>query len=72
MTQHKGVSYYTSGTAVLRVHFPEDKICCYWCPFRDFDYGTKQYQCKLTNELLVYPMTNVGSDCPVVLDETEG
>lgn len=30
MAFEKGVRYYTTGT--LAVHFPEDKICCGYCP----------------------------------------
>lgn len=65
-----GVSWYTTGTATIPVHFPEDRTVCAFCPYLTRVYGVR-HQCKLTDEMLLYPESSRGHDCPVKFDEKE-
>lgn len=63
-----GVGWYTSGTASVEVHFPEDKVCCANCvTFCRFEEAFKRYSCRATGEQLLYPFTTIGAMCPVEL-----
>lgn len=65
----KGVLYYTEGRAVVRVCFPEDRVCCQWCPYVRPEDSLKRYRCLLTGEYLLRPFTSRGNRCPVEMDE---
>lgn len=66
-----GVSYYTFGTAHIKISFPETQICCRWCPFCRSEESLKRYWCRLTNEMLYNPYAGLGEDCPVKFEEKE-
>ena len=65
------VQFYTWGTAVLRVPFPEDMTQCQWCPFVRNEDSLKRHRCLLTGEYLPFPFTSRGNECPVVIDNEE-
>lgn len=65
----KGVSYYTSGKAVVPVHFPEDAVACRWCPFCYMDNMERNW-CRL-NGTLLYTKDTISDDCPIVFDKEE-
>lgn len=65
------VRYYTTGVAILPVHFPEDRTVCQWCPFVRCDESLKRCRCLLTLEYLPYPFTSRGDQCPVTFSDKE-
>jgi hypothetical protein len=60
-----GVKYYTKAT--VEVFFPENKICCDYCPLLE-TYARKQ--CRRTGEYLVDTRT-IGYDCPLQFEMEE-
>lgn len=62
----RGVSYYTRGT--VEVGFPEDDVCCRWCPLLRVELKTDRSYCCKTGEYLVSPSFFVGQLCPIVFD----
>ena len=64
-----GVSYYTSGKAVIPVHFPEDKVCCQYCMFCRTESELNRFWCRLTNEMIYNPAAGIRDSCPVVFEE---
>ena len=60
-----GVTYYT--TMTVDIHFPEDKVCCRFCPLLE-TYARKQ--CRRTGEYLIDTRT-FGRYCPLVIMEDE-
>ena len=63
-----GVSYYTKATA--EIGFPEDDVCCHWCPFLQHDYKLDREKCCKSGEILIAPKDTIGYYCP--LNFTEG
>ena len=59
----KGVSYYT--TATVQIGFPEDDVCCHWCPFLASDYKLDRERCNKTGEILIAPKHTIGYYCPL-------
>ena len=57
-----GVSYYTKATAVIG--FPEDDVCCHWCPLMTRDPNLRDV-CGKTGEILLAPKHTIGVDCPL-------
>lgn len=67
-----GVSYYTKGYAVVDINFPEDQVCCKWCPlFLRYEDNFRRYSCRLTGEWILDPMHGIGSQCPIDFYEKE-
>lgn len=67
-----GISYYTSGTAIVPVHFPEDKVCCANCiVFCRYEDAFKRYSCRATGEHIVYPFDTIGQLCPIQWKELQ-
>lgn len=71
MPREDGVSYYTWGTAILHVPFPEDMTRCQWCPYVRNEDSLKRHRCLLTGEYLPFPFTSRGNQCPVAFEEEE-
>lgn len=69
MAREGGVSYYTWGTVVVQVPFPEDMTCCQWCPYVRNEDSLKRHRCLLTGEYLPFPFTSRGNQCPVTFEE---
>lgn len=69
--KYEGVTYYTWGTATLRVPFPMDMTNCQWCPYVRNEDSLKRHKCLLTGEYLPFPFTSRGNQCPIVLDGQE-
>lgn len=68
MKSTHGVSYYTFGVARFPVPFPEGRTICAYCPHLTRVYGMR-HQCRITDEILLYPETQRGERCPVEFDE---
>ena len=58
----KGVSYYTKATA--EIGFPEDDVCCHWCPLMTRDPNLRDV-CGKTGEILLASKYTIGMDCPL-------
>ena len=65
----RGVSYYTH--SAVDISFPEDDICCYWCPLLASEYKPDRAYCKKTGEDLLAPKHTIGVNCPLKF-ENEG
>lgn len=63
-----GVSYYTRATAV--VGFPEDDVCCHWCPIMSRDPNLRDV-CGKTGEILLAPKHTIGVECPLKFEIEE-
>ncbi len=63
-----GVSYYTRATAV--VGFPEDDVCCHWCPLMSRDPNLRDV-CGKTGEILLAPKHTIGFNCPLKFEIEE-
>ena len=63
-----GVSYYTKAT--VQVGFPEDDVCCHWCPLMTRDPNLRDI-CGKTGEILLAPKHTIGFQCPLSFDEKE-
>lgn len=62
----KGITYYTS--AMIPVAFPEDAVCCRYCPaMRSIDSGSR-HMCMATGRIL-YNIDQRGFDCPAIVEE---
>ncbi len=64
-----GVRYYTKAT--VEIGFPEDDICCRWCPLMGSEYRPNREICKKTGEILLAPEHTVGEDCPLKFRKDE-
>jgi hypothetical protein len=64
----RGVSYYTKATVV--VGFPEDDICCYWCPLMSRDPNLRDV-CGKTGDFLFAPKHTIGVNCPLNFEMKE-
>ena len=63
-----GVSYYTKATA--EIYFPENDICCHWCPLMTRDPNLRDV-CSKTGEYLPAPKHIIGFQCPLKFEEKE-
>lgn len=63
-----GVSYYTKATAVIG--FPEDDVCCHWCPLMSRDPNLRDV-CGKTGEILLAPNHTIGVECPLKFEIEE-
>lgn len=64
-----GVSYYTKATA--EIGFPEDDVCCYYCPLMQSQYGTRREICGKTGEILLAPKHTIGVNCSLKFEVKE-
>jgi len=62
-----GVRFYTKAT--VEIGFPEEDVCCHWCPFLAADYKLDREACKKTGEILLAPKHAIGFNCPLKFDE---
>lgn len=63
-----GVSYYTKAT--VEIGFPEDDVCCHWCPLMTRDPNLRDI-CGRTGEILLAPKYAVGFNCPLKFSKEE-
>lgn len=63
-----GVSYYTKAT--IEVGFPEDDVCCHWCPLMSRDPNLRDI-CGRTGEILLAPKHIIGVNCPLRFENKE-
>ena len=66
----RGVAWYTRGHIELECTFPEDAICCRYCPFLRADANGARYKCCITGDIL-YGVDAVGDRCPIVIDKED-
>lgn len=64
-----GVSYYTLATC--EISFPEEDVCCWWCPMMGVELKSDRHYCRKTGEYLVTPKTDIGYNCPLKFDKEE-
>ena len=64
----KGVSYYTKAIAVIG--FPENDLCCHWCPLMTRDPNLRDV-CGKTGEILLAPKHLIGVNCPLKFESEE-
>ena len=70
MAFENGVRFYTKGIAAVEVSFPENAVCCQYCPFCYAEENLKRHKCRLTGEIIVNPYSLYrGAKCPVCLKE---
>lgn len=72
MPFESGIKRYIKARAVVEVGFPVDDrdneyIRCEYCPF----YSPTARRCRLTEEVVPFPMKYVGGECPLELQESE-
>lgn len=60
-----GVSYYTR--AVATIGFPEDDVCCHWCPLMTRDPNLRDV-CGKTGEILLAAKHTIGFQCPLIFE----
>ena len=65
---NNGVSYYTKATA--EIGFPEDDVCCYWCPLMTRDPNLRDV-CSKTGEILLASKHMIGVNCPLNFEVKE-
>lgn len=63
-----GVSYYTK--AVAEIGFPEDDVCCHWCPLMTRDPNLRDI-CSKTGEILFNSKHIIGFNCPLRFENKE-
>ena len=64
-----GVSFYTKAT--VEIGFPEEDICCHWCPLMGSEYKPNREYCKKTGEFLLAPNHTIGVNCPLRFENKE-
>ena len=62
------MTWYSYGYATVTVPFPEDKVCCRYCPYMRSDAGGVRQKCCLTGDVL-YRLDMRGAHCPVVISK---
>lgn len=62
----RGVRYYTKAT--VEIGFPEDDVCCAWCPLMTRDPNLRDV-CGKTGEILLAPKHSTGFNCPLRFKE---
>lgn len=65
----RGVSYFTHGK--VDISFPEDDICCHWCPMMGVEIKSDREYCRKTGEYLSATRHVVGFNCPINFENTE-
>lgn len=63
-----GVAYYTKAT--VEIGFPEDDICCHWCPLMTRDPNLRDV-CSKTGEILLASKSCIGFNCPLNFENKE-
>lgn len=64
----QGVRWYTRGVIEISISFPEDAVCCRYCPHMRADANGTRYKCGLTGEILMR-IDKLGNCCPVIIEE---
>lgn len=62
----RGVRYYTKAT--VEIGFPEDDVCCAWCPLMTRDPNLRDV-CGKSGEILLAPKHSTGFSCPLRFKE---
>lgn len=61
-----GVRFYTKAT--VEIGFPEEDVCCHWCPLMTRDPNLRDV-CGKTGEILLAPKHTVGFNCPLKFEK---
>ena len=63
-----GVKYYTHAHYLVKVHFPEDDVCCMRCPY----YSRSSGHCQLDKNITPpRPDRFVDMMCPLEIEQQE-
>lgn len=65
-----GVAWYTRGVATIELAYPEDAVCCRYCPYMRADAGGARHKCVLTDHVL-FGLDWRPEDCPVKITEVD-
>lgn len=68
----KGVAWYTSGQAIVPVHFPEDQTICRYCQFCRSEAELNRYWCRLTNRIIYSINNSLPEFCPIQFEDNGG
>lgn len=63
-----GVKWYTHGYA--QINFPENAVCCRFCPCLRSDAGGAQHRCPLSGAIL-YNIDELSDRCPIIIMEED-
>lgn len=68
----KQVNAYYTGTAVIKIHLPQEAPCCLNCILGcKYRSAYNNYYCIFTDELLLNPSKMIGADCPFFVESEE-
>lgn len=67
----QGVQFYEYGTLSYPVAFADGKRICMNCPFAYSEHGLERARCRITGEILQYPHTERGRECPIYFAEED-
>lgn len=65
------VRYYSRGRTELTVYFPEDEIKCRYCPFCRAEEALGRFWCRLTNDMIYNPYSELGDKCPLEITKNQ-
>lgn len=67
-----GIQRYTTGSAVVRVHFPAGYVACAYCPYCIKDgRNYLRMVCFLTGEIVPAPESGRLESCPLEMEEIQ-
>lgn len=51
----------------VQINFPENDVCCQWCPLLNNERVGGSYRCfcKRTGEFIPAPLDMIGNNCPI-------
>lgn len=65
------ITRFTTLPLHMGINFPEDEVCCWWCPLIRKDY-LDRYRCGATDQILYNPRAiGLPIDCPVEVGANE-
>lgn len=67
MNERQSVLHYTTGKLEVMVHFPNDELCCWYCPM----LVKHTDECRVTGETVYQPKKRIGVKCPVIFHTDE-
>lgn len=72
MNNDKCVTFYSQGTAVFNVFFPDGKADCRHCEYCYYSEPFNIYRCRLTSAYIEKAELNRRNDkCPVQFEDTD-
>ncbi len=67
-----GIRFYTTATAIVTVHFPENEVKCAYCPWCRSENELKRFWCRINNEMIYDPFLPIlPKRCPLRFEADE-